>query len=178
MDWPKFHTHMAHLTANLIHGLLLVSCFSIAAVIEKVPCVQEIWSAELDEELTWEREVGNRHDTLAVVMRKDSGTVSHAGHFTYLSNISTTKQKDQVQSHWKWTILFWLTTLPCILTFSIWDQRESSKTEKVSNDLLWYDESREISSRVTLSRERYQWHQQCYQVQYLSDLHRWQWRQV
>ena len=51
--------------------------FSVSAVIRGYHVYKEIWNAELDEELTCEREVGNRNDTFAVAMRKDSVTVGH-----------------------------------------------------------------------------------------------------
>ena len=52
-------------------------CFSVAAAIRGYYVYKEIWSAELDEELTCKREVGNQYDTFALVMRKDSVTVGH-----------------------------------------------------------------------------------------------------
>ena len=51
--------------------------FSVAAVIRGYHVYKEIWDAELNEELTCEREVGNRSNTFAVAMKKDSVTVGH-----------------------------------------------------------------------------------------------------
>ena len=124
-----------------LQHLKMASCFSVAAVTRGYHVYKEIWNAELDEELTCKREVGNRNDAFAVAMRMDSVTVDHAcamGHFDYLFNISMVKQKYQVHSHWKQTIFSDLAQggLWNYLTFSIRDQRESSKTEKLINNSL------------------------------------------
>jgi len=55
----------------------MASSFSVAAIIRGYHVYKEIWDAELNEELTCEREVGNRSDTFAVVMKKDLVTVGH-----------------------------------------------------------------------------------------------------
>ena len=100
---------------------------------------KEVWDAELDKELTCKREVGNWSNTFAVVMRKDSVTVGHVPRFiSPICSIFLWRSgniKCKVTGNRQYSSDLGL-ELSCILTFSIQDQRESSKTEKLINDSL------------------------------------------
>lgn len=51
--------------------------FSFVAVVRGYHIYKDIWDAEIDEELPCEREVGNRHDSFAVAVKKDATIVGH-----------------------------------------------------------------------------------------------------
>ena len=103
---------------------------------------KEIWNAELDEELTCEREVGNRNNTFAVAMQKDSVTVGHVPQVIFpicsifLRRSGNINCRVTGNRQYSSDLPQGRLELPCILTFSIQDQRESGKTETLINDSL------------------------------------------
>ena len=86
--------------------------------------------------------MGNRNDTFAVAMRKDSVTVGHVPRVIspicsiFLRQSENIKCRVTGNRQCSSDLPQGGLELPCILTFSIQDQRESSKTEKLISDSL------------------------------------------
>ena len=110
--------------------------FSDAVVIRGYHVYKEIWDVENDKELICEREVGNRHNTFVVVMHKGSVTVGHVPRVIspicsiFLQRSRNIKYRVTGNRQYSSDLIQGGLELPCILAFSIQDQRESSKTEK------------------------------------------------
>ena len=111
--------------------------FTVSAMVRGYHIYKEIWNAEVNEELTCEREIGNRSDTFAVAVKKGTVTVGHiprcissicsifirrGGSITCTVTGNRRYSSDLPQGGLE---------LPCILTFSTDNVKERDKTAKL-----------------------------------------------
>lgn len=98
---------------------------------------KEVWDAEVDEELLCEREVGNRSDTFAVAVKKGAVTVGHVPQnissicSIFIRRGGNIKCRVTGTRQYSSDLPQGGLELPCNLTFSMDNDKEHDKAEKL-----------------------------------------------
>ena len=114
-----------------------MSCmFSISSVVRGYHIYQDVWSAGVGEQLTCDREPGNRHDTFAVAVKKDEVIVGHVPRcispicYIFLCRGGTISCRVTGHRRYSANLAQGGMEIPCILTFQTGDAQYLDKIKK------------------------------------------------
>ena len=116
--------------------------FTVSAMIRGYHVYKEVWNAEVNEELRCEREVGNRSDTFAVAVKKGTVMVGHVPRTIssicsiFIRRGYNIKCRVMGTRRYSSDLPQGGLELPCILTFSMDNDKERDKAEKMVKALL------------------------------------------
>ena len=121
---------------------------------------QDVWSAGVGEQLTCDREPGNRHDTFAVAVKKDEVIVGHVPRcispicYVFLRRGGTISCRVTGHRRYSADLAQGGMEIPCTLTFQAGDAQYLDKIKKslIQASIVWKEPQANPSTFITTSQ--------------------------